>query len=304
MFRILAIDGGGIRGIGPAHILNQISKKIKPSFVDQIDMLAGTSTGSIIAAALACGIEPDKVVDLYSNEGKLIFSPQRPKWWKLGEQAFHSLYSRTPLEAALRSTFDEITLGEINKPLLIPATDINNGCVHVFKSAYDSEFVRDVTVPVWQAVLAACSAPTYFRPSSVDKSLLSDGGIWANNPSLAAVIDAKHRLNVSLEEVSLLSLGTGHKRFFSAARASGNWGLLTGWKGFAGFLELILSLQSQSTANYISLLLAKAQVLRIDIMPGFPIPDLDDPNNLDAFVAQADLQFTHNSAAIKKFLIS
>ena len=94
-------------------------------------------------------------------------------------------------------------LGQVKIPLILPAVDIGNGCVHVLKSNYDPTFTRDYKVRVSDAVLASCSAPTYFDPIVIDdKYRLVDGGLWANNPSLVATIDAKYRLNNSSRKYS------------------------------------------------------------------------------------------------------
>jgi patatin-like phospholipase/acyl hydrolase len=105
---------------------------------------------------------------------------------------FDSIYDARYLENVLSEIFQDKRLGDITKPLLIPSTDIGNGCVHVLKSGYSKDFTRDNTVMVKDAVLAACSAPTYFDPHRLKEYLLADGGLWANNPALAAVIDHKN----------------------------------------------------------------------------------------------------------------
>ena len=192
IFKILSIDGGGIRGIFPAHILKCIQERLDIDVYDYFDMFAGTSTGSIIAAGIACRKHPSEIVSLYENCGADIFSqPIRSYWPSILKQGMHSKYENTQLKNVLCKEFGNTVLGDIEKPLLIPATDIGHGGVHVFKSAYSNEFTRDKSVPISQAVLASCSAPVFFNPTRVDNYLLADGGVWANNPALAAVIDAK-----------------------------------------------------------------------------------------------------------------
>lgn len=203
--KLLAIDGGGIRGIYASHVLERIQREFSTVFHSEFDLIAGTSTGSIIAAAIAFGIPASKVTELYRETGPSIF---KPKKWTFGGTV-SSRYSSEPLRAALVSIFNDATLSEARTRLVIPATDIGNGGVHVFKSAYDEKFVRDPNVKVVDAVLASCSAPSYFAPARVGPYQLSDGGLWANNPSLVAVTEALTRLGAERSAIRLLSIGTG-----------------------------------------------------------------------------------------------
>lgn len=304
-FKILTIDGGGIRGVFPAHILSCLSQRLKINPSDKFDMIAGTSTGGIIAAAIACGIGPEKVIDLYRNHGTKIFT-RKKSWWRFTkwtqrwEPAFQSLYDNSVLSEVLKNVFGNVKLGQISKPLLLPATDLGNGGVHVFKSGYSKDFTRDNDVFVHEAVLASCSAPTFFDPSKVKEYLLADGGLWANNPSLAAVIDAQRRLGIEQKNIRILSVGTGHGKVCYGVNKGGNWGLVNGWKGkeFIGFL---MSLQAQSTHNYLQLLLKPEQCLRLNFESDQQLP-LDDCSSIDDLITRADKIFTHSSQSIKEFL--
>ena len=201
--RVLAIDGGGIRGIYASHVLDRIQNAFGTEFHRDFDLIAGTSTGSIIAAALAFEIPISDVTKLYREQGPLIFSPRR---WSFGGALFPR-YTSDPLRSALNDVFQDATLSDAKTKLIIPATDIGNGGVHVFKSAYDESFVRDRDVKVVDAVVASCSAPSYFAPARVGPYQLSDGGLWANNPSLVAVTEALTRLGAERSEIRLLASG-------------------------------------------------------------------------------------------------
>jgi predicted acylesterase/phospholipase RssA len=148
--------------------------------------------------------------------------------------------------------------------------------------------------------MASCSAPTYFDPTKVDEYLLADGGLWANNPSLAAVIDAQRRMNVQLGDIRILSLGTGHAKTCYGVKTERNWGLLNGWKG-KEFISFLMSLQAQTTGNYLQLMLKPDQILRLDFDSDCALP-LDDCSALDDLVSNADRMFTHNSSRIREFL--
>ncbi len=307
VFRILAIDGGGIRGIYPAHILRCIEERLRINLYDAFDMIAGTSTGSIIAAGIAIGLPANDIVEMYKDHGGKIF--QKRNFFFPGRRIkgmlqpmVDSVYDADYLERLLSDIFRDRRLGEIEKPLLLPSTDIGNGCVHVLKSGYSEDFTRDNNVLVKDAVLASCSAPTYFNPHKLDHYLLADGGLWANNPALAAVIDAQRRHGVHLDDIQILSIGTGHSRTMYGTSTSRKWGLITGWK-HKEFINFILSLQSQSALNYLNLQLHSDQIMRIDFKSDLPLP-LDDASRMDDLITKADHNFTHKSEEIRQFILN
>ncbi len=300
VFKILSIDGGGIRGIYPAHILQCVQERLGINVFDQFDMIAGTSTGSIIAAGIACQKQPSEIVALYRKNGSEIFGQKvKSLWPSIFKQGAHSKYENKNLKKVLDDEFGDTKLGDIKKPLLIPATDIGHGGVHVFKSSYSRSFTRDTNVAVKHAVLASCSAPAFFDPVKIDNYLLADGGVWANNPALAAVIDAQYRLNVDVKDIRILSLGTGQSRTAYGTKENKSWGLLTGWKNLE-FINFILSLQAQSTQNYLQLMLGKDQLIRLSFESDNPLP-MDDATVLDDLISRADRIFTHRSAELVKF---
>ena len=306
-FRILSIDGGGIRGIYPAHVLRCIEERLHIDLFATFDMIAGTSTGSIIAAGVATGVPAADIVAMYIEHGAGIFRKKRffcpgRKLKSMFQPMFDSVYDAQYLKSVLSGVFHDKRLGEIEKPLLLPSTDIGNGCVHVLKSGYSKDFTRDNNVLVKDAVLASCSAPTYFDPHKLDHYLLADGGLWANNPALAAVIDAQRRLGIKQGDIQVFTIGTGHSKTMYGTSTSRKWGLINGWK-HKEFVSFILSLQSQSAMNYLNLQLCPEQIKRIDFESDLPLP-LDDVSKIDDFITRADHDFTHESEAIRKFILN
>lgn len=299
-FYILSIDGGGIRGVFPAHILSCLSDRLGIDIYNKFGLISGTSTGAIVAAGVAQNLPATELVELYRKHGAHIFSRKSSFVPQKLQPALSSVYINENLKEILENTLGSVTLGEISKPLILPATDIGHGGVHVFKSGYSKEFTRDVNVSLVDAVLASCSAPTYFDPTKVNEYLLADGGLWANNPSLAAVIDAKRRLQVDIQSIKILSLGTGQARTSYGVNQKKDWGLMKGWKG-PEFISFIMSLQAQSTHNYLQLLLQPEQVLRINFESDLPLP-LDDVGSIDDLISRADREFTHNSEQLRTFL--
>ena len=313
-FYILSVDGGGFRGLFAAHLLKRIEEEWQISWRDRFRLLSGTSTGSILATGLACGLSAARLAEFYDVHGEAIFAPRfrsRLDVFNL----FTSRYSNTKLRALLNETFGETTLGEVGVPLILPAVDIDNGCVHVFKSKFHDEFVRDPKVRVSDAVLASCSAPTYFDPHLVGDYQVVDGGLWANNPSLVATIDAYYRLGIPLQDIRVLSVGTGVSKAFYP-RSAGKWRdrLVRSWQGWgiasrwqrSKLLDLILNLQSANAHNMLCLLLGESprdpkRVLRLTFESDHPLP-MDSIHKRNEWIAKADHAFTHNAARIAGFL--
>ena len=297
MFKILAIDGGGIRGAYAAHILKRITESFSVDFSECFDLIVGTSTGSIIAAGLSTGIPIKQIVDLYEIKGREIFKANI-----LGNYGLiRSKYSKSGLREQLETVFKEITLSETQTRLLIPATDISNGTVHVFKSNYLNEFVRDAKVMVKDAVLASCSAPIFFDPQKVDDYMLSDGGLWANNPALIGLVEATGKLNVPIREVKMLSIGTGiGRKYYDPARAEKQWGLIN-WNPIK-LVSVILNLQSVASQNMVQLMLPKERYLRINFETDQSLA-MDDPQLVPSLKSKADRDFTHNSQKIGELIL-
>ena len=130
---------------------------------------------------------------------------------------------------------------------------------------------------------------------------MADGGIWANNPSLAAVIDARYRLGVAIDDIRVLSLGTGHSETAYGTKQKKHWGLINGWQ-HKTFIEFLLSLQAQSTHNYLQLMLDSNQLLRLDFKSDCALP-LDDLSVLDDLTSKADQIFTYYSSDIEQFFL-
>ncbi|MCK8137620.1 CBASS cGAMP-activated phospholipase [Pseudoalteromonas sp. 2CM28B] len=305
-FKILSIDGGGIRGVYPAHILKCFEEKLGINLLESFDMIAGTSTGSIIAAGVACNIRPAEMVNMYKEYGVDIFKKKKSripfkKLKNVAQPLLESVYDSGSLSNVLNGVFNDITLGQVAKPLILPATDVGNGGVHVFKSPYHPDFIRDKSVKVKDAVLASCSAPTFFDPHKVDEYLLSDGGLWANNPALVAVIDAQKRLGINYDDIQVVSIGTGHSKVAYGLKHKGGWGLATGWR-HKEFINFMLSLQSQSALNYLKLHLKPEQILRIDFESDTDLP-LDEVSEIDNLISLADKDFTYGSKEISNFVL-
>ena len=306
-FRILSIDGGGIRGIYSALILKEIEDKFKIKIHEHFDLIAGTSTGSILASALAIDIPLSEVIDLYKNEGSQIFNSRKLGFMGL----FKSRYRSDHLKKLLEEKFQNKTLSDpsIKTRLLIPTTDISNGDVHVIKSYYINEFKRDKDRKIQDAVLSSCSAPLYFNPNRMENYLLADGGLWANNPSLVALTEGMGKIKktdniekITLDNTRLLSIGTGigHKYYDIKYSGSDSWGFLRKWNS-SKLIDTILNLQSINVHNTVNFMLPADNYLRINFESDTDL-SLDSVEIISQLEAKAARDFTHNSDNILKLL--
>ena len=290
-FHILALDGGGARGIYSARALARLEETAGAPIRDCFDLIAGTSAGAISAGAAAIGVPMSKVVDLFESESARIFRKRRFRGFGI-----QSKYSRDRLKRVVENIAGDARLGEIESPLMITGSNISAGGVYVFKSAYlrdtGHEYVRDGETLLSEAILASCAAPAYFDPARVGGSLVADGGLWANNPSIIALAEALSKFRVEVGRVHILSIGTGRStHFYSQSKL---WGLLTGW-GRQKLVSYVFSLQSQASAN-MSKLILDDRYLRLD--PEIGDWGLDDATRLETLKSLADSDFTGKSETI------
>jgi uncharacterized protein len=209
-FQILSLDGGGIRGLFSAAVLEALEDDLSVNISEHFDLIAGTSTGGIIALGLAAGFRPSRIVEFYVEHGPLIFDNAGiKKHWRAVQRYFTSPYSAEPLEAALKEVFGDRTLADCTKRIVIPTCNLDASDVYLFKTPHHPRLKRDWKVPIWQVARSTSAAPTYFSASThVGGIRLVDGGMWANNPVLVAITEAVSMLAVPLEAMHVLSLGT------------------------------------------------------------------------------------------------
>lgn len=206
-FNILSIDGGGILGLYSASMLEQIQKEFcngKP-LSEKFNLMAGTSTGGIIALALAIGSDASKIVEFYKNFGEKIF-PKKHRFGCLKEK-----YSNIPLKKALENFFGDKTISNCKSKVCIPAIDAVNCQPVIFKTNNNGKLNRDENTKLVDIALATSAAPTYFPMYAFDNFLgLVDGGLWQNNPALFAVIEAVNYFvgeDKEFDCINILSIG-------------------------------------------------------------------------------------------------
>ena len=237
--RILSLDGGGIRGALTLGYLKKIEnilrkKEDNPDLLlcDYFDLIGGTSTGSIIAAALAIGKSVDEIKELYMDLGGKIFGEKRD-WWKPWEtwQYLKAGYNYRALEENLKSIFGSISLGsdQVKTGLCIVAKRAETNSVwplinHPNGKFFDSDIGKNKNIMLWQAIRASSAAPTYFAPQMIDvgdgqRAAFVDGGVsMSNNPALTLLMVATLKgfpfgWEMGEDKLSIVSVGTGYSIF-------------------------------------------------------------------------------------------
>ena len=229
--RILSIDGGGIMGTQPASFLAALEEDLGVPICRYFDLIAGTSTGGILAIGLALGMTAASMLELYVNRGPHIFGNGEGGFGRLG-----SLYRsvrhmgaprhdadllRTELEAVLGAR----RIGEAKTRLMVPAWDADHRSVYIFKTAHHHRLKTDYKRLAVDAAMATAAAPTFFRRHrTADYAGLLDGGVWSNNPSARAVVEAITLLGWPADSLRVLSLGCVNE-VYNLAEAPGIGGL-------------------------------------------------------------------------------
>lgn len=216
MKKILSIDGGGIRGVFPAAFLTEIENQIGHPLHEYFDLIAGTSTGGIIALGLGLGYSANDILHFYESEGPEIFSQNQSgiraklgnhyrklKWLVSGPK-----HDANKLESSLSKIFKNRKLGEAKTRLFIPSWHRSTGQPYIFKTAHHRRFKSDYKVLAKDVAMATASAPTYFKEHVIENGVgLIDGGIWANNPTGFSVAEGISNLGWDQKDIKVLSLG-------------------------------------------------------------------------------------------------
>lgn len=258
VYRVLSIDGGGIRGIIPAMVLQEIAKRLaaagkSTAFHEAFDLVVGTSTGAIIAAGLAMphptdptriAATPTELVALYDDNGSQIFPQARTVIGKLLRRLYSlfrgASYSSQVLEDLLRSYFGEkTTVDKARTELVLTTYDIEGCAARFFRRSDSATDPLVPLLPVWKLVRASSAGPTYFPPMPIQLkpdaegkehwTTCVDGGVFANDPGLVAYVEAQ-KLAIKQGEsnpcIQVISLGTGTKLKSHTYREARNWGLI------------------------------------------------------------------------------
>ena len=277
-FQILALDGGGIKGVFSAAVLAAIEQDLGSRIADHFDLIAGTSTGGIIALGLGLGLTPRQVLEFYLHEGRTIFA--NPLGVRALRQSVAPKFSADPLASALKRHFGAQRFGDSRTRLVIPAYNLGEDDVYIFRTAHHERLKRDYKVPAWKVALATSAAPTYFPAvRDVDHVRLVDGGVWANTPTMVAIVEAFGTLGVPLPALRVLSLGTTDE-VHGRRRGLDSGGF---WQWRTAAIDVIMRGQSIAATNQARFLIGEKHLLRVN--PPVPAGSL----HLDGVTCADDL---------------
>ncbi|MEM7481267.1 MAG: CBASS cGAMP-activated phospholipase [Acidobacteriota bacterium] len=273
----MAIDGGGMRGLYSATLLDTLAcRYAREAGVDHLDvgrgfdLIAGTSTGGLLACALAAGIPTQKIADFYRSEGPKVFSNPVPS--SAGRLAVWALRAwKRPanpadrLRAALEAIFGQETLAAVYDrrgiALAITAVNFEAQAARVFKTPHHAPLKqRDNNFTLRDVCLATSAAPIYLPPAFIDDPdapgsfVLVDGGLWANNPTLVALIEALATAPPH-KDIVIISIGTSPVPTGKVADGERqSWGLAD-WRAGTMALSTALNVQTESVESIVRLLL-------------------------------------------------
>ena len=241
-FKILSIDGGGLRGIVPLLILKKIEELEKKRIHELFDLVVGTSTGGIIACGLTAtkdGINPiltiDELIELYTTKGDIIF-PQNKGFIKnivkKINSVFNPQYSANGLDKLLTDYFGDINLNQTLKPIIVTSYDLKQNEVLMFKSRKSNE--EGFNTKLKDICRATSAAPTYLPSYNMvygnAERVCIDGGVYINNPTMAAISDVIRNKysnpELKLEDITCLSLGTGTYTKNLGIKDTSKWGII------------------------------------------------------------------------------
>ncbi|MFP4385157.1 MAG: patatin-like phospholipase family protein [Spirochaetia bacterium] len=270
--RILSVDGGGIRGLVPALILeefeNLMRKNNRPRPLHEIfDLMAGTSTGGLIVLGLSSP-DPDsqkegcdamlcsgKLADFYREYGPVIFPPEKNRVRNRFSHAFRTKYDDKVINKILLDVFGDATLNQLYTNAVVTSYDTENRKPMFFKNTVLKNGKQDENFYVRDAARATIAAPTYFPPARIKPVpdcgtayTLIDGGIYANNPALIAYFETK-KIFPDADRYEIISMGTGVVDKPFCYDMIKNWGFMDWISAFRGtpLIEMMLDGQNDMT---------------------------------------------------------
>ncbi|MGZ9211150.1 MAG: CBASS cGAMP-activated phospholipase [Candidatus Binatia bacterium] len=275
-FWILALSGGGARGLFTANVLAQMEKEINEPLADHFDLIAGTSVGGILALGLAKEIPANQLVDLFDHISE-IFAPKC--WWPV----FRAKYRNNVLKELLEESFGNTTIGDLKHRVMIPSVNYTKGTPSLFKTPHNERLRIDWEYHLVDVALATAAAPTYFPVYSFADQHFVDGGLVANAPGLTAVHEALHFVGHSdVNTIHVVSVGTAARGtamdpsinpdmgIFATAKRYWPWGLgLKNWptSGWGGRLFDLTINSQEAMSNSILKHWLKDRHHLIDVQP-------------------------------------
>ena len=274
-FKILSIDGGGIKGLYSATFLKNLEEQLQKEkggserIVDYFDLICGTSTGGLIALAMSIRKETQEICNFYEQNGAEIFPNGKSKWRLFKQTLFGGKYNDEALKIALKKMLAENTMGDSESLLCIPSFDYTNFTYAVFKFDHkEGNLSRHNKIPMVDVGLATSAAPTYFPLAQIEalhNVQYVDGGVWCNNPSLIGLMESLRYFvgpGKAYDDISVLSISSinnvkGKAPDLTRNRSFINWApdlFELGMTGQNEFTDYILSTLDQYIESPISYL--------------------------------------------------
>ncbi len=310
------MDGGGLRGIIPVLVLQEIERRAKGKRIHELfDLFSGTSTGGLIACAVAVGADGknplltlDQILAVYTEQGKDIFPSQ--SWLGSALTKITSLkrpeYSPAGLDKVLRDLLGHKRIADCLKPIFIPSYDLFNNEDVFFKSRHA---MTDPTAnsELYDVCRATSAAPTYFPAYDCSyegkKRTFIDGGMFMNNPALGSIVEVSkyhadpiyNRPNLNFGDICLLSLGTGHYTADIARKKVESWGLLDWAKPIT---DIMMQGMNQAVTYETEELLDDGNFLRLTLQiedPKYASMSDSSPQTRDYLIQETKNQILGNS---------
>ena len=231
-FRILALSGGGYRGLFTVNLLKRLEQQAERPIGECFDLIAGTSIGGLIAIGLALGKPAEEIEQVFLEKGEAIFPRRKPntqifsKWREYYGMLRKPKYDGVELRKAIESVVGIDTLiGDARTRLIIPAINMTKGSVQMFKTAHCRQFVVDKNRKAADVAMATSAAPFFFPLAQVGDAFYADGGLAANAPDLCAIHEATAFLEQQPKDIFLLSIGTTTTKFsLPSSLGTHTWG--------------------------------------------------------------------------------
>jgi len=228
MYRILSLDGGGVRGLLTTRLLEKI-ELTRAGYLGRFDLFTGSSIGALPALGLAAGLAPEQLSEVYQAHCQVVFSDSWGDDIGDGLVAWGAQYDNQGLKAILADLFGQKTLADLPKKVLIPTVQLDNKPADPTQPRHwKAKFFHNYPGPdsdaaelVVDVALRSMAAPVFFP---IYQGYI-DGGLVANNPSLCALVQAMSATGQGLAEIALFSLGTGQNPKF-IPEMEGDWGLM------------------------------------------------------------------------------
>lgn len=302
--RILALDGGGIRGAFAASFLAGLEDRASHEFGREVkvgecfDLIVGTSTGGVIAIALGLGYSANQVVDLFRQLGPAVFKKGRSSSPLL--RLFRSRYSDAPLRQVLQGAFQDRTLSDSRVRLVIPSLDVPTEQPRMFKTAHHPTLAADAGEQLVDVAGSTAAAPTYFPSHKLSSGVpLLDGGLYANNPIAIAAAEAIGILGWPRGSFDILSVGCTSQpphELDSTRHGRGQyyWALR--------IVDVMQRVQSEAALGMAIILAARENVVRVDPPVEKGRFTLDGIEGIDALCALGNSEARHRYSELKQFL--